>query len=94
MSSISIRSSHPTACGTTPPPDCSLRPWRTVKRALAEVSTRQKEIQYSSRTRAGTDSFKYVQRLRRATADLLEKLPDHLRHGPEAELLQKVALAP
>jgi NTE family protein len=61
---------------------------------LAEVSTRMKEIQYSSRTRAGTDSFKYVQRLRRATADLLEKLPDHLRHGPEAELLQKVALAP
>jgi NTE family protein len=55
---------------------------------LAEVSTRKKEIQYSSRTRASTDSFKYVQRLRRATADLLEKLPDHLRHGPEAELLR------
>jgi NTE family protein len=33
-----------------------------------------------------------VQRLRRATADLLEKLPDHLRHGPEAEPLQKVAV--
>lgn len=59
-----------------------------LPRTLAEVSTRQKEIQYSSRTRASTDSFKYVQRLRRATADLLEKLPDHLRHGPEAELLR------
>jgi NTE family protein len=62
-----------------------------LPRTLAEVSTRMKEIQYSSRTRAGTDSFKYVQRLRRAAADLLEKLPDHLRHGPEAALLQNVA---
>ena len=32
--------------------------------------------------------FKYVQRLRRAMADLLEKLPEHCRHGPEAELLR------
>jgi NTE family protein len=62
-----------------------------LPRTLTEVSTRMKEIQYSSRTRAGTDSFKYMQRLRRAAADLLEKLPDHLRHGPEATLLQNVA---
>jgi len=62
-----------------------------VPRTLAEVSTRQKEIQYSSRTRASTDSFKYVQQLRRATADLLGKLPDHLRIGPEAQLLKNVA---
>jgi NTE family protein len=55
---------------------------------LAEVSTRQKEIQYSSRTRAGTDSFKYVQRLRRAMADLFEKLPEDLQNGPEAQLLR------
>jgi NTE family protein len=40
-----------------------------LPRTLAEVSTRQKEIQYSSRTRAGTTSFEYVQRLRRAMAD-------------------------
>ena len=59
-----------------------------LPRTLAEVATRKQEIQYSSRTRASTNSFKYVQRLRRATADLLEKLPDHLRHGPEAELLR------
>ena len=62
-----------------------------LPRTLAEGSTRKQEIQYSSRTRASTDSFKYVQRLRRATADLLEKLPDQLRHGPEAELLRSVA---
>jgi NTE family protein len=59
-----------------------------LPRTLAEVATRQKEIQYSSRTRAGTDSFKHVQRLRRATADLLARLPAHLQDGPEAQLLR------
>jgi len=62
-----------------------------LPRTLAEVSTRQKEIQYSSRTRASTDSFKYVQRLRRVTADLLDKLPDDLRQTPEVQLLRKAA---
>jgi NTE family protein len=59
-----------------------------LPRTLAEVATRQKEIQYSSRTRAGTDSFKQVQRLRRAMADLFEKLPEELQNGPEAQLLR------
>jgi NTE family protein len=62
-----------------------------LPRTIAEVSTRQKEIQYSSRTRAGTDNFKYVQRLRRAMADLLEKLPEPLQKGPEAQLLRPAA---
>ena len=56
--------------------------------SIAEVATRQKEIQYSSRTRAGTDSFKHIQRLRGALADLFDKLPEALRNGPEAQLLQ------
>jgi NTE family protein len=59
-----------------------------LPRAITEVATRQKEIQYSSRTRAGTDSFKHLQRLRRAMADLFEKLPEELRNGPEAQLLR------
>ena len=59
-----------------------------LPRTIAEVATRQKEIQYSSRTRAGTDSFKHIQRLRRALADLFDKLPETLRSGPEAQLLQ------
>jgi NTE family protein len=59
-----------------------------LPRTLAEVATRQKEIQYSSRTWAGTDSFKHVQRRRRATADLLARLPAHLQDGPEAQLLR------
>src|SRR5207249_1830874 len=59
-----------------------------LPRSLAEVATRQKEIQYSSRTRAGTDNFKYVQRLRHAMADLFEKLPKDLQNSPEAQLLR------
>ena len=42
---------------------------------LADVATRQKEIQYSSRTRANTDQFKHYQRARKTLARLLAKLP-------------------
>src|ERR1700738_2469133 len=59
-----------------------------LSRNMLEVMTREKEIRYSSRTRAGTDQFKHVQRLRRAVAGLLEKLPDDLRNSPEAQLLR------
>jgi len=37
--------------------------------------TRDKEIRYSSRTRAGTDQFKHIQKIRHTLAGLLEKLP-------------------
>jgi NTE family protein len=60
-------------------------------RNILDVMTREKEIRYSSRTRAGTDQFKHVQRLRRAAADLLEKLPEDLRNSPEAKLLGTAA---
>ena len=58
---------------------------------MLEVMTREKEIRYSSRTRAGTDRFKHFQKLRCALAALLEKLPEDLRHCPEAKLLSAVA---
>ena len=60
-------------------------------RNMLDVMTREKEIRYSSRTRAGTDQFKYVQRLRHTLADLIEKLPQDLKHSPEARLLAKEA---
>jgi NTE family protein len=56
-------------------------------RNMLEVMTREKEIRYSSRTRAGTDEFKHRQKLRCAAARLLEKLPEHLRDSPEAKIL-------
>ena len=52
---------------------------------------RQKEIQYSSRTRASSDQFKKEQRLRNALADLISKLPDSLRETPEFALLNPEA---
>ena len=54
---------------------------------LPEVVTRQKEIQYSSRTRASTDQFKHVQRLRRALTTLLDRIPEELREHEDVKLL-------
>jgi NTE family protein len=60
----------------------------TLPRTMLEVATRQKEIQYSSRTRNNSDRFKYVQRMRNAMASLLQKLPDELRNSPELAILK------
>jgi NTE family protein len=60
-------------------------------RNMLDVTTREKEIRYSSRTRAGTGQFKHVQRLRHTLADLLEKLPEDLKNSAEARLLGKEA---
>ena len=60
-------------------------------RDIFEVTTREKEIRYSSRTRAGTDQFKYEQKLRHTLAGLLEKLPEDLKNSAEARLLNSVA---
>jgi NTE family protein len=60
----------------------------TVPRTMLEVMTRQKEIQYSSRTRNNSDRFKYAQKLRNALASLLHKLPARLRDSPELALLR------
>jgi NTE family protein len=62
-----------------------------LPRTLAEVLTRQKEIQYSSRTRAGTNHFKRTQRMRYALATLLSQLPPELLDTEEATLLREVA---
>src|SRR5579863_6462647 len=60
-------------------------------RNMLEVMTREKEIRYSSRTRASTDQFKHIQKLRRAVAHLLDQLPENLRNTPEAKLLSTAA---
>ena len=60
-------------------------------RNLAEVATRQKEIQYSSRTRAFTDFFKHIAKLRNMVAVLLEQLPEEMRQSEEVKYLSTVA---
>jgi NTE family protein len=51
------------------------------------VEVRHKEIIYSSRNRAATDRYRYVQKLRIALANLLAKVPEELRDGDDAKLL-------
>jgi NTE family protein len=58
---------------------------------LADVVMRQKEIQYSSRTRANTDQFKRYQRARNSLASLLAKLPADLLDSEEARILNSIA---
>jgi NTE family protein len=60
-------------------------------RNMLDVVTREKEIRYSSRTRAGTDQFKQVRKMRSALAGLLEQLPEELKDSPEAKLLRTAA---
>jgi NTE family protein len=56
-------------------------------RDIAAVGVRQKEIQFSSRTRANSDAFKQAQKIRAALATLLHKLPPEAKQTPEYELL-------
>ena len=58
-----------------------------LPRTMPEVMTRQKEIQYSSRTRNSSNRFKYTQRMRNALASLVQKLPQELKASPELALL-------
>ena len=58
-----------------------------MPRNLTDSEVRQKEIRFSSRTRAATTGFKKAQILRRAAAKLLADLPDNLKATPEAKLL-------
>src|SRR6478672_534577 len=62
-----------------------------IPRNLAEVTTRQKEIQFSSRTRASTAQFKNVHRVQRALAALLRRLPADLEENDDLKILKSVA---
>ena len=62
-----------------------------IPRNLADVAARQKDIQYSSRSRAHTDQFKQYQRARHALASLLSKLPADLLASEEARMLGGIA---
>jgi NTE family protein len=49
---------------------------------LMEVANRQKEIQYSSRTRAITTHMLQMQKMRQALQQVIEKLPANARNDP------------
>jgi NTE family protein len=62
-----------------------------LPRTMADVMTRQKEIQYSSRTRANSDRFRQYQKIRNTLSELLDKLPEEFRQWPEFNLLRSAA---
>ncbi len=60
-------------------------------RNMAEVATRQKEIQYSSRTRAFTEFIKKLHKVEYSVATLLEQLPEEFKQSEEARYLASIA---
>lgn len=62
-----------------------------LPKTLEQVSEREKEIRYSSRTRMGTDSFRAMHDIRHNLEKLLEKLPDNLKNEPEVKFLRGIA---
>ena len=58
-------------------------------RNMAEVGTRQKEIIYSSRTRAASNRFTELQCLRNSVSSLLAKVPPELADSPEYAVLRR-----
>jgi NTE family protein len=62
-----------------------------LPRDLSEVAVRMKEVQFSSRTRAATDSFKRTQKLRATFNELLAQMPPELVATPQAQLLAQAS---
>jgi NTE family protein len=54
---------------------------------LEEVAERDKDIRYSSRTRAATDMLRHMHDVRHNINNLWEQLPEHLRQTAEAKFL-------
>ncbi len=62
-----------------------------VPRDLMELSSRQKDIQYSSRTRAITDHATRMQKMRQALQRTIEKLPKSAKEDPEFRAIADMA---
>jgi len=58
---------------------------------LTEIDVREKEIRFSSRTRAATDQLIKTQRLRKALGHLLKHVPDTLRKDPDVRMMVEEA---
>ena len=58
---------------------------------MMEVSSRQKDIQYSSRTRAITNQALRMQEMRRALQRTIEKLPESAKRDPEMRAIADLA---
>jgi NTE family protein len=63
----------------------------SVPNDMMEVSSRQKDIQYSSRTRAVTDQALRMQAMRQALQRTIEKLPAGAKEDPEIRAIANMA---
>jgi NTE family protein len=59
-----------------------------VPQTLSDVTEREKDIRFSSRTRFNSDHIKKMQDMASAAARLAKKLPPELRNDPDAKLLR------
>jgi NTE family protein len=62
-----------------------------LPRNLIDAEVRQKEIQFSSRTRAGTNHVKRAQRLRQAFTNVVRQLPAEMFDLEDVKLLREEA---
>ena len=62
-----------------------------LPRNLIDAEVRQKEIQFSSRTRAGTNHVKRAQRLRQAFTNVVRQLPAEMCDMEDVKLLREEA---
>jgi NTE family protein len=62
-----------------------------LPRNLIDAEVRQKEIQFSSRTRAATNHVKRAQRLRQAFTNVVRQLPAEMYDMEDVKLLQEEA---
>ncbi len=60
-----------------------------LPRDMAAAEVRHKEIVYSSRTRAATDQYKNMQKMRIALANVIKRLPEAFKDDPDVQLLAK-----
>jgi NTE family protein len=62
-----------------------------LPRNLFDVMERQKDIQYSSRTRIGTDMSLELQKMRRTLRKLLQKLPESAADDPDVAAAREMS---
>src|SRR6476660_5472622 len=62
-----------------------------MPKTLFDITQREKEIRYSSRTRLNTDIFRELQTIRRAIRRLRGTIPDELCDNPDWRLLDGVS---
>ena len=62
-----------------------------VPNDMMDVSSRQKDIQYSSRTRAMTDHMLKMQKMRQALQRMMDELPESAKAKPEIRAIADMA---